>query len=94
MTKTMTRMIAAVAAMGLVATPIVAQASTRASDSTPVYSVSNAGPGLGRDAEGEGQAQFLSIILPIFTVTAVTLGALLAGGVIGEDQGQCQSPPC
>jgi hypothetical protein len=45
---------AAIAAAGLVMTPIAAQANTRAGDSAKVYSVSNAQPGVGRATEGEG----------------------------------------
>ena len=57
MTKTVTRMMAAAAALGLVSAPIMAQANTRAADSTATYSISNALPGLGRAAGGEGQAE-------------------------------------
>lgn len=55
MTKTVTRLMAATAALGLVAAPIMAQANTRAGDSAATYSTSNAAPGLGRAADGEGQ---------------------------------------
>lgn len=94
MTKTVTRMIASVAALGLVATPIVAQANTRAGDSAVTYSTSNAGPGLGREADGEGQTGGFGFILPILTFTAIILGVGIATGVIGEDQDNCASPPC
>jgi len=86
MIKTVTRMLAASAALGLVAAPIMAQANTRAADSSAVYSVSN--PGLGRAADGEGQAEGAGIagfILPVATVTVIVLGTLVATDVIGED---------
>lgn len=93
MTKTMTRMIAAVAAMGLVATPIVAQAGTRAGDSAATYSTSEAGPGLGREAEGEGQAAggFVWLIFGV-AATALTYAGLLASGAIQDGDAQCISP--
>lgn len=94
MTKTMTRMIAAVAAMGLVATPIVAQAGTRAGDSATVYSVSNAGPGLGRDAEGEGQGagSVVWFVVGFGALAAATYAGLIASGLIQEGEGSCISP--
>lgn len=68
MMKTMTRILAATAAMGLAFAPIAAQANTRAGDSGAVYSVSNAAPGIGRDAEGE-------------SFVGIPIAALLIGGV-------------
>ncbi|MCL9998917.1 MAG: hypothetical protein NBV68_06015 [Erythrobacter sp.] len=94
MTKIVTRMVAAAAAMSFVATPIVAQANTRAGDSEATYSVANPGPGLGRDAEGEGQAQggLIWLVVGIGAVTAAVYAGLIASGVIEEGDGECISP--
>jgi hypothetical protein len=93
MTKTMTRMIAAVAAMGLVATPIVAQANTRASDSAATYSTVNAAPGLGREAEGEGAvAGPIVWIVGLLGFTAAGFAAAIAAGEFTEADGECISP--
>lgn len=94
MTKTVTRMIASMAALSLVATPIVAQASTRAGDSAVTYSVSQAGPGLGREAEGEGQVGGFPFIIVFVSVSAIAAAIAVATDIIGEDQGNCASPPC
>ncbi len=92
MTKTMTRMIASVAALSLAATPIVAQAGTRAGDSTATYSATKSKPGVGRKADGEGAAAAGTvIILGGLAVTATVFVALLAAGVI-NDKGDCISP--
>lgn len=72
MTKIVTRMMAATAALGLVAAPIMAHANTRATNSTAAYKVGNALPGLGRAASGERQNADGSILLGVIaTVTIV-----------------------
>jgi hypothetical protein len=93
MIKTMSRMMAATAALGLVAAPIVAQANTRAGDSNAVYSVSSSAPGLGRAGEGEdlnGKGIGFGLLL-IGGATIIT-GILIATNVIGDDDGDCASP--
>lgn len=92
MTKTVTRMIASMAAFGLVATPIVAQANTRAGDSAVTYSTTEAGPGLGREAEGEGAFAIASVLGVLVVLTPIVIGALIASGVIQDDDGNCISP--
>lgn len=94
MTKTVTRIIASVAALSLVATPIVAQAKTRAGDSAATYSAPVAAPGLGRDAEGEGQAQggLIWLIVGIGAVTSAVYAGLIASGVIEQGDAECISP--
>jgi len=95
MIKTATRMMAAAAALGLVAAPMVASANTRAGDSTAVYSTSNAAPGLGRAAAGEDQGEeggIGAVLLTGGAVVAVVVGTLVATGVIGEDDSDCASP--
>ena len=92
MIKTATRLMAATAALGLVAAPIVAQANTRAGDSGAVYSVSNAAPGLGRAADGEGQeGGGIGIGLLLLGGAAAITGILIATDVIGQDD-DCASP--
>lgn len=54
MPKLAPKFMAALAAAGLVFTPIAAQANTRAGDSGAIYSPSQVQPGIGRSAEGEG----------------------------------------
>lgn len=85
MTKTVTRMIAAAAALGLVAAPIMAQANTRAGDSTATYSTSNALPGLGRAAGGEGQGEEAGGGYLLLGAAAV--GVIFAGVVVAADSG-------
>lgn len=91
MTKTVTRMIASMAALSLVATPIVAQAKTRAGDSNVTYSAPKSKPGAGRKAEGEGAAAGMLFIVGGIAVTAAVFASLLAAGVI-DSQGNCISP--
>lgn len=90
MTKTVTRMMAAAAALGLVAAPIMAQANTRAGSSSAGYSTANALPGLGRAASGEGQEEeggFGEILLG-----AAAGGLFIAGVYFASDDGECASP--
>ena len=93
MIKTVTRMLAATAALGLVAAPIMAQANTRAADSAASYSTSNALPGLGRAAGGEGQAEegtgAGTILLGGFAVAAI-IGGIVIAADSGDDD--CASP--
>jgi hypothetical protein len=86
MTKTVTRMMAAAAALGLVAAPIMAQANTRAGDSTATYSTSNALPGLGRAAGGEGQGEEGIGGSSLF-LGAAAVGLIIAGVVVASDSG-------
>ncbi|HEY6964305.1 MAG TPA: hypothetical protein VI407_03745 [Erythrobacter sp.] len=94
MIKTMTRMMAATAALGLVAAPIIAHANTRAGDSNSVYSA-NSAPGLGRAAAGEGQDEGEggagSLLLGAGAVGLIVVGGLIAFDVIGDDN-DCASP--
>lgn len=92
MTKTVTRMIASMAALSLAATPIVAQANTRAGDSTATYSVSQSAPGLGREAEGEGAFQLALIGGLLVALTPFAVATLLAAGIVQDDDGNCLSP--
>jgi hypothetical protein len=87
MTKTVTRMMAAAAALGLVAAPIMAQANTRAGDSTASYSTSNALPGLGRAAGGEGQAEEGGIGGAAYVLGAAAVGLIVFGIVEASDGG-------
>lgn len=86
MTKIVTRMMAATAALGLVAAPIVAQANTRAGDSAATYSTSNALPGLGRAAGGEGQAEEGAGVGGLL-LGGVAVAAIIAGVVVASDSG-------
>lgn len=94
MIKTVTRMMAATAALGLVAAPIIAHANTRAGDSNASYSTSNALPGLGRASGGEGQEEegdAGSLLLAAGAGTLIVIGGLIAFDVIGDDN-DCASP--
>lgn len=91
MTKTVTRMMAAAAALGLVAAPIMAHANTRAGDSTTAYSTSNALPGLGRAADGEGQEEGGNGAGLLLGVAAV--GVIIAGVVVAADSGNNDASP-
>lgn len=93
MNKTVTRLMAAAAALGLVAAPIVAQANTRADASGFAVSTSNAMPGLGRTAVGEGQDDdeggigFGEVALGL-----AAAGLIIAGVVIAADNDDRASP--
>lgn len=91
MIKTMTRLLAATAAVGLVAAPIMASANTRAGAAGAVYSTSNALPGLGRAADGEGQTEGGTSGL---LIGAVAFGVIAAGAYVGFEAGDddCVSP--
>lgn len=94
MIKTVTRMMAATAALGLVAAPIIAHANTRAADSNASYSTTNALPGLGRAAAGEGQEEeggTGSLLLGVGAGALIIVGGLIAFDVIGDDN-DCASP--
>lgn len=94
MTRIVTRMMAAAAALGLVAAPIMAQANTRAADNGATYSNSNSLPGLGRAANGEGQEEaglgFAEVGIGLVAVTAIV------GGVVtyaeSQEDDDCTSP--
>lgn len=91
MTKTVTRMMAAAAAIGLVAAPIMAHANTRAGASTANYSSSNALPGLGRAASGEGQGEEEGGAGGLL-LGAVAGGLIIAGIYFASDDDNCASP--
>jgi len=93
MTKTVTRMMAAAAALGLVAAPIMAQANTRAADSAASYSTSNALPGLGRAAGGEGQSEEDTGVGSLL-LGGVAVAVIIGGIIIASDSGDngCASP--
>jgi hypothetical protein len=76
MIKTVNRLLAATAALGLVAAPIVAQANTRAGDSGFSYSA----PGLGRSADGEGQEE--AGVGAAEVGLGIAAGALIVGGIV------------
>lgn len=76
MTKTVTRLMAATAALGLVAAPIMAQANTRAADRATTYSTSNSLPGLGRADDGEGQGEGGGL-------TTFLIGGLAVAAIVG-----------
>lgn len=86
MTKTVTRMMATAAALGLIAAPIMAQANTRAADSAAAYSTSNALPGLGRAAAGEGQGEEGSGFTAIL-IGGGAIAAIIGGIVVAADSG-------
>lgn len=95
MIKTVSRVMAAVAALGLVAAPMAVSANTRAGDSGAVYSTSNAAPGLGRAATGEGQddeSGIGGVLIGVAAGAAIITGILIATDVIGDDDGDCASP--
>lgn len=86
MIKTVSRMMAATAALGLIAAPMAVSANTRAGDSGAVYNTSNAAPGLGRAAAGEGQDDESGVgglIIGAAAGAAIILGILIATDVIG-----------
>lgn len=91
MFKTVTRMMAATAALGLVSAPIIAHANTRAGNSGIAQSAST--PGLGRAAAGEGQGEEEggSIVLTLAAGGLIVVGGLIAFDVIGSDD-DCASP--
>ncbi|WP_285713676.1 hypothetical protein [Erythrobacter oryzae] len=93
MIKTVTRMLAATAALGLVAAPIMAQANTRAADSAAAYSTANALPGLGRAAGGEGQAEEGAGGSALL-IGGVAVAVIIGGIVVASDSGDngCASP--
>ena len=92
MYKTMTRMLAATAALSLATAPIVAHANTRAGDTS--FAVAASAPGLGRADVGEGQNEkrFGNFFLAAGAVALAVVGALIAAGVIGDDDDDCVSP--
>ena len=89
MKNTVSRLMVATAAAGLVFAPIAAQANTRAGDNAPVYtsSATAAQPGLERDAEGEeAGGKGSAIILLIFAAAAAVAGIIAVAD--NDDQGQ------
>jgi hypothetical protein len=95
MIKTASRFLAASAALGLIAAPMMANANTRAGDSGATFSVSSAQPGLGRAADGEGQGEgggAGGALLGVAAGAAIIAGILVATDVIGEDDDDCISP--
>jgi hypothetical protein len=95
MFKTVSRMMVATAALGLVSAPIMVQANTRAGDSRAVYSTGNALPGLGRAGGGEEQGEEGGVGGILLGVGAVGLGLVglgLATGVIGDNDDADGSP--
>lgn len=83
MIKIATRMMMTAAAATMALAPIAAQAGTRASDNSSVYSVS--APGVGRDAEGESIGAG-GVLLAIFA--AVLIGGGIFFAVDSDDDGQ------
>lgn len=92
MTKIVTRMMAAAAALGLVAAPIMAQANTRAGDSTATYSTANALPGLGRAAGGEGQGEEEGGA-GVLLLGGAAAALIIAGIVVAADSGDNDASP-
>lgn len=92
MIKTMTRLLAATAAVGLVAAPIMASANTRAGAAGTVYSTSNSLPGLGRAADGEGQGEGGGTSGLLIGIAA--FGVIAAGAYVAFEAGDddCASP--
>ncbi len=93
MIKTATRFLAASAALGLVAAPMIANANTRAG--TSGFSVAAAQPGLGRADGGEEQGEEGGIggaLLGVAAGAAAITGLLIATDVIGDDDDDCASP--
>lgn len=86
MKKIATRFAMTAAAASLAVLPIAAQANTRASDSTAVYSVSAAQPGIGRAAEGESAKGGFGIVLGLLAAALIVGGIFLASD--SEDNGQ------
>ncbi|BDI59517.1 hypothetical protein [Qipengyuania nanhaisediminis] len=85
MIKSMSRLMVTAAAASMAFAPIAAQANTRASDSTPVYTSASAQPGMARDAEGE-EMRGGSVILALFAAAAAIAGIIIA--VDSEDNDQ------
>jgi hypothetical protein len=86
MMKTVTRMLAATAALGMAFAPIAAQANTRAGDNGTVYSVSK--PGLGRDGDGEAFVAFAPLLIAGFVVAAAVAAVATAASQESNDDGQ------
>lgn len=89
MMKTVSRALVTVAAAGMAFAPIAAQANTRASDTTPVYTgEASAQPGLGREAEGENVRGASGVILLILATAAAIAGiVIIADGDDGQSPG-------
>jgi len=77
--KTLARMMLAAAATSLAIAPVAAQAGTRASQSSPIYSVS--APGKGREAKGESLAPFAFFFVTFISIagTVATVAVVAAG---------------
>ena len=75
------------AVIALIASPIAAQANTRAGDSGAIYTASFAQPGSGRDADGESIASGSSFLIGLL----VGLGASGLIAIIADDDDD-QSP--
>ena len=86
MIKTMSRLMVTAAAASMAFAPIAAQANTRASDSTPVYTETASQPGLARSAEGEEVRGAPSILLALLAAAAAIGGILAVTN--GDDDGQ------
>ena len=85
MSKIISRSLVAAATASLAIAPIAAQANTRASDSAPVYSTSNANPGIGRADEGESLAGGPGIIIALLAGAAIIAGIVVAADNEDDD---------
>ncbi len=92
MFKTARNVMAALAAGGLVLTPVAAQANTRAGDSKAFYTSSQVQPGLGRSAEGEGVVGESGDIIALILVGLWATGIFVIVADIGGDDNDNQSP--
>ena len=87
MTNIVSRMMFAAAAASMAFAPIAAQAGTRASDSTAVYSAAAVQSGMGDDEEGAGLFNDgTSIILALVAAGLIITGIVLA--TQSDDDGQ------
>jgi hypothetical protein len=83
--KTLSRMMLAAAASSLAIAPVAAQAGTRASEGSSLYSAS--APGKGRAAKGESAVSGSTLLLALLAagLIAVAIGAAATGS---DDNGQ------
>ena len=92
MPKTAQKILTTLATVGLVFTPVAAQANTRAGDSKAFYTSSQVQPGLGRSAEGEGVVGESGDIIALILVGLWATGIFVIVADIGDDDNDNQSP--
>lgn len=85
MLKTVQKLMTALAATGLVLTPVAAHANTRAGDNAGFYTGSQSQPGLGRTAGGERVGGGAGEIIALILAGLWAAGIVVVAADVGDD---------